>query len=117
MNFSPFLFFYRYIMTLNSLKIDNVLFTSIAVLNRTSGPTQQGTQNRNHIMVIFFFFYFGGLDTYEADKGGIYFWLKMEGSVLICDQVMGENQSPLIYYLISFIYRRLKMLGNTAVDQ
>ena len=82
-------------MTLNSLKIDNVLFTSIAVFNRTSGPTQlQGTQNRNYIMAFFFFFYFESLDKYEADKGGIYSWLKMGGSVLIRDQVMGENQSP-----------------------
>ena len=83
-------------MTLNSLKIDNVLFTSIAVCNRTSGLIQlQGTKNRNHIMVIFFFFfYFGGLDKYEADKGGIYSWWKIGGSVLICDQIMGENQSP-----------------------
>lgn len=80
-------------MTLNSLKIDNVLFTSIAVFNRTSGPTQlQGTKNRNYIMAIFF--YFGGLDKYEADKGGIYSWLKMGVSVLIGNQVMGENQSP-----------------------
>lgn len=80
-------------MTLNSLKIDNVLFTSIAVFNRTSGPTQlQGTQNLHK--GIFFFFYFESLDKYEADKGGIYSWLKMGGSVLIRDQVMGENQSP-----------------------
>ena len=85
-------------MTLNSLKIDNVLFTSIAAFNRTSGPTQlQGTQKRNYIMAISF--YFGGLDKYEADRGGIYSRLKMGGSMLIGNQVMGENQSP--YGLLS----------------
>lgn len=46
------------------------------------------------MVIFFFFFYFGGLDKYEADKGGIYSWWKIGGSVLICDQIMGENQSP-----------------------
>ena len=44
-------------------------------------------------------FYFGGLDKYGADRGGIYSRLKMGGSMLIGNQVMGENQSP--YGLLS----------------